>query len=145
MTTAGLINTTARPVATRVIDGDTYHVDLDLDAAADTLLDQIAATLYREHRIAQLLLLGNPKTRPAEKASIRTQLKASLTLARAFDIPLYPAQAEGLGVDLMEATEEPPQCDSDCPNYATRPDGLCNTDGETADNAAAGYAHLRAV
>lgn len=141
------VNSTTRPVATRVVDGNEFHVELDLDGVADTLLDQIAAVLHREKRTWQMSMLGNPKTRPAQKAEIRAQLKAGLILNRAFDVPLYTAQAEELQADLWEATTEPQFCEGDCggQNYATRPDGLCEDDGNAADVAEAGYSHLRAV
>lgn len=141
------VNSTTRPVATRVVDGNEYHVELDLDGVADTLLDQIGAVLHREHRVAQIMLLGNPVTSPTARVEVRAQLKAALTLARAFDVPLYTAQAEELQADLWEATTEPSFCEGDCggQNYASRPDGLCEDDGNAADVAEAGYSHLRAI
>ena len=146
-TRLGQVNTTTRPRATRVVDGNEFHVELDLDGVADTLLDQIAAVLHREKRIWQLSMLGNPKTSPAQKAEIRAQLKAGLTLNRAFDVPLYSAQAEELSSDLWESTTEPSFCEGPCggENYASRPDGLCEDDGEAANVAESGLSHLRAV
>ena len=144
MTTSGLINTAARPRAERVVEGDTYHVSLDLDALADTLIDQIAAIIHRERRTWALSLVGNPRTRPAERAQHRAEIKAALTLARAFDVPIDHAQAEQLQADLFEATVEPGWCNCDN-EYATRPDGLCDTCGNAADLAAANIAQIRAV
>lgn len=147
MTRAGQINTATRPTASRVIEGSDFHVQLDLDAVADTLLDQIAAVLYRERRTWELSMLGNPKTGAAQKARMRTAIKGALVADRAFDVPLYVAQAQELSTDLWGATEAPPLCSGDCggENYATRDDGLCDVDGSAADVASAGYSHLRAV
>jgi hypothetical protein len=143
-TSPGLINTAARPRAERQIDGATFHVTLDLDAVADTLIDQIAALLYRQHRTWQFSLVGNPKTSPADRAAYRAQIRAALTMARAFDVPLHPGQAEELQADLFEATTEPAWCDCDTA-YATRPDGLCDNCGNTADAAQANVTQIRAV
>lgn len=144
MTTSGLINTTARPRAERIIDGDTFHVSLDLDALADTLIDQIAAVIHQQRRTWQLSMVGNPRTRPAERAAYRRELKAALTLARAFDVPINHTQAEELQADLFEATTEPGRCDCDT-EYATRPDGLGDNCGAAADLAQANITQLRAV
>lgn len=143
----GQVNSTTRPAAHRVVDGSDFHVELDLDGVADTLLDQIAAVVHREKRTWQLSMLGNPKTAAAQKAEIRAQLKAGLILNRAFDVPLYPAQAEELSSDLWEATAEPSRCEGPCggENYASLEDGLCDIDSSAADVAESGYSHLRAV
>lgn len=147
MTRLGQVNTTTRPTATRVIDGSDFHVELDLDGIADTLLDQIAQVLHRERRTWELSMLGNPKTSPTQKARMRSQLKAALVAAHAFDVPLYTSQAQELSTDLWGATEAPDLCRGECggENYATRDDGLCDVDGSAADVAQAGISHLRAV
>jgi hypothetical protein len=143
----GQVNTTTRPTATRVIDGSDFHVELDLDGVADTLLDQIAAVLYRERRTWELSMLGNPKTGAAQKARMRNAIKAALIADRAFDVPLYTTQAQELSTDLWGATEAPTPCTGECggENYATRDDGLCDVDGSAADRVESGLSHLRSV
>lgn len=139
---AGQINTQAGPRAERIIDGDNWHVQINLDAVADTLLDQIGAVMYRQRVTWMLSMIGNPKTGAAERARIRATLKAALV--GAFEVPLYPHQSEELQADLLEATVEPSWCGC-AEAYATRADGYCDGCGNRADMADAGIAQLRAV
>lgn len=144
MTPAGLINTAARPHFEQIIEGDKLIYQCDLAAMADKLLLDIFTTLHREHRFAQAMQAGNPSVPMVERLRLRNQIQAALTMAGVFVHDIEAADMKDLDANVYEATTEPPWCDCDTA-YATRPDGLCDNCGNTADAAQANISQIRAV
>jgi len=131
-----------RPVASQVIDGDTIAVTLDLEPIAAGLLNDIAQALRTRGHL--FTILANNRVGSHEHTAIREQILTILKAGTALQVTLGADQAEALATDLWEATTEPNWC-ACAENYATRPDGNCDSCGATADVADASYGQLRAV
>jgi hypothetical protein len=128
-----------RPVATKVIDGDSYTVELDLSPIAAGLLSDIALALRGNGHL--MTLLANNKVGSLEHTRLRRAILQRLEMTSALKLTLGPDQAEQLAGDLFDAMEEPARCEGACggENYAVY-DGLCVDDdaARSLANASAG-------
>jgi hypothetical protein len=128
-----------RPTATRIVDGDTYTVEVDLSPIAAGLLSDIALALRGNGHL--MTLLANQKVGSLEHTRIRRAILQRLEMTSALKLMLGPDQAEELAGELFEAMEEPSHCEGPCggENYATT-GGLCTGCDEAASfrNAMAG-------
>lgn len=131
-----------RPVAERVIDGDTHTVILDLAPIAAGLINDIALAMRGRGHL--FTVLANNRVGSPEHTAVRDEILRILQRSTALQPVLGPDQADELASDLFEASAEPPWCG--CGEaYATRVDGDCEACGNRSDVAGASIAQLRAV
>jgi len=127
--TAGGMSNSVGPRATRIVDGTTYAVELDLNPIAASLLTDLA----RSTQTWRLEHLKHRQPGSAEFTRHLAALTADPTMQAALTQLIHPDAAEQLSSELWESKDEPGYCTSwDCANYATVLDlcGDCQQEAE---------------
>lgn len=114
-----------RPMAERIIDGQTYTVQLDLTPIMGSILKDLGRALFRAKKLWLLRGLGMARPGSPEEADFQRELLGLAGVHDAFLVQLTASDADELDAELYDAKDEPPRCgNSGCDNYATTLDGI---------------------
>ena len=129
--TAGGMSNSVGPRATRIVDGSTYAVELDLNPIAASILGDLA-------RSSQTWRLRQMQVHPGSPDFTRhlAALVADPAVQAALTVLIHPDAAEQLSGDLWSAKDEPDWCttgEGSCGSYAVVGD-LCREHQAAAEN-----------
>lgn len=130
-TPGGMTNAVA-PKAERVVDGNSWSVELDLNPIASSLIGDLAHAL-RGHA-HWLVVLSHLEPTSAEYTAVLADILALSSVRQALTQTITPQGAEDLSGQLWDAKDEPDWCRTDeCENYATIGD-RCDSCQAAAEN-----------
>jgi hypothetical protein len=112
------------PVASRVLDGDSWHVALDLEPIMVSLLPDMARALHQAHLTGTLRYLADLRPGDPEYARAIALLTDALRTRGVTVVQLHPAAAERLSGELWDAKDEPLTCA--CGDYTENADSVCD-------------------
>lgn len=112
------------PVASRVIDGDSWHVALDFEPILMTLLPDMARVIAQQRLTGALHYLGTMRPGDTFFAEYLGNVTDALRARGATVVQLHPAAAERLSSELWDAKDEPLTCA--CGDYTDNADSVCD-------------------